>query len=141
MMNASNIHFEMAERGRALNYGGIGGIHLMGQRLGLAEEINDRLRLLKRHLPYHEGFPPRLSPEAVELLTVHTDDVAQIAVPPEDSAEHVVEFEERHVIGDRDQADDHRAHLAQNRSQNQAFEGECFSRLSRLPRTARPPTF
>ncbi len=55
MMSASNIHFEMAERGRALNYGGIGAIHLMGQRLGLAEEIDGRLRLLKRHLPYHES--------------------------------------------------------------------------------------
>ena len=54
MMSASNIHFEMAERGRALNCGGIGAIHLMGQRLGLAEEIDGRLRLLKRHLPYHE---------------------------------------------------------------------------------------
>ena len=55
MMKASNIHFEMAERGRALNYGGIGAIHLMGQRLGLAEEIDSRLQLLKRHLPYHES--------------------------------------------------------------------------------------
>jgi hypothetical protein len=34
MMSASNIHFEMAERDRAINYGGIGAIHLMGQRLG-----------------------------------------------------------------------------------------------------------
>jgi hypothetical protein len=55
MMKASTIHFEMAERGRALNYGGIGAIHLMGQRLGLAEEIDSRLQLLKRHLPYHES--------------------------------------------------------------------------------------
>ena len=55
MMSASNIHFEMAERGRALNYGGIGAIHLMGQRLGLAKEIDGRLQLLKRHLPYHES--------------------------------------------------------------------------------------
>src|SRR5258708_10174953 len=55
MMSASNIHFEMAHRGRALNYGGIGAIHLMGQRLGLAEEIDGRLRLLKRHLPDHES--------------------------------------------------------------------------------------
>ena len=39
MMSASNIHFEMAERDRAINYGGIGAIHLMGQRLGLAQEI------------------------------------------------------------------------------------------------------
>jgi len=49
---------------------------------------------------------------------MHTNDVTQIAVPPEDNAEHVVEFGERHVIGDRDQADDPRAHLPQNRSQN-----------------------
>jgi len=54
-MSASNIHFEMAERSRAVNYGGIGAIHLMGQRLGLAEEIDRRLELLKRHLPYHES--------------------------------------------------------------------------------------
>ena len=36
------------------------------------------------------------------------------------------------MIADRDQADHHRAHLAQNRSQNQAFEGGCFNHLSRL---------
>jgi hypothetical protein len=30
MMSGSNIHFEMAERGRALNYGGIGAIHPEG---------------------------------------------------------------------------------------------------------------
>jgi Transposase DDE domain group 1 len=55
MMSASNIHFEMADRGRATNYGGIGAIHLMGQRLGLAEELDARLQLLKRHIPYHES--------------------------------------------------------------------------------------
>ena len=55
MMSVSNIHFEMAERDRAINYGGIGAIHLMGQRLGLAQEIDSRLQLLKRHLPYHES--------------------------------------------------------------------------------------
>jgi hypothetical protein len=32
MMSASNIHFEMAERSQALNYGGIGAMHLMGQK-------------------------------------------------------------------------------------------------------------
>ena len=47
MMSARNIQFEMAERGRATNYGGIGAIHLMGQRLGLAEEIDARLHLLE----------------------------------------------------------------------------------------------
>ena len=97
--------------------------------------------LLPVQLELVQRFRPRLSSKAVELLTVHTNDIAQIAVPPEDSAEHVVEFEERHVIGDRDQADDHRAHLAQNRTQNLAFEADYFSHLSRLPRIARPPTF
>jgi hypothetical protein len=52
-----------------------------------------------------------------------------------------VEFGERHVIGDRDQADDHRAHLAQNRSQNQAFERDCFRHLSRLLGSPDPRLF
>jgi hypothetical protein len=47
MLRASNIHFEMAERGLALNRGGIGAIHTMGLRLGLAEEIDDWLQLLE----------------------------------------------------------------------------------------------
>jgi len=46
MMSASNIHFEMAERGRALNYGGIGAIHLMGQRL-CSLDISRPLRRVK----------------------------------------------------------------------------------------------
>jgi hypothetical protein len=55
MLSARNIHFEMAERGRAITCGGIGAIHLMGHKLGLAREIDQRLHLLKRHLPYHES--------------------------------------------------------------------------------------
>ena len=55
MMSASNIHFEMAERSRAVNYGGIGAMHLMGQKWGLVQEIDSRVQLLKRHLPYHES--------------------------------------------------------------------------------------
>jgi len=35
MMSASNIHFEISERSQALNYGGIGAMHPMGQKLGL----------------------------------------------------------------------------------------------------------
>jgi Cation efflux family len=48
---------------------------------------------------------------------------------------------ERHLIGNRDQADDHRAHLAQNRSENQAFEGGCFNHLSRLLGSPDPRLF
>lgn len=55
MMSASNIHYEMAGRSRAVNCAGIGAIHLMVDRIGLREELDARLHLLKRHLPYHES--------------------------------------------------------------------------------------
>ena len=92
--------------------------------------------LQNNHKP--ECFRPRLPLEAINFLTVHTNDVAQI---PENRAEHLVKFVERHLIGDRDQADDHRAHLAQNRSQNQAFEGGCFNHFSKLLGSPDPRLF
>jgi len=55
MLEASNIRYEMAERTAAMNCGGIGAMHLMVQRLGLVEDINKNLQLLKVHLPYHES--------------------------------------------------------------------------------------
>jgi len=55
MFKGSNIHYEMAERVAGLNCGGIGAIHLMVQRLGLVEDIDSNLHLLKVHLPYHES--------------------------------------------------------------------------------------
>ncbi len=55
MFQASNIHYEMAERVQGVNCGGIGAMHLMVQRLGLVEDINSSLKLLKVHLPYHES--------------------------------------------------------------------------------------
>ena len=55
MMSAANIHFEMSDKTRAINCGGLGAIHLMVQKLGLANDINQRVHLLKRHLPYHES--------------------------------------------------------------------------------------
>jgi hypothetical protein len=55
MFKGSNIHYEMAERVGGLNCGGIGAMHLMVQRLGLVEDIDSNLHLLKVHLPYHES--------------------------------------------------------------------------------------
>jgi hypothetical protein len=55
MMTASNIHYEIADRTRAIAPGGIGAIHLMAQKLGLVQDINENLHLLKRHLPYFES--------------------------------------------------------------------------------------
>jgi hypothetical protein len=55
MMSASNIHYEITEKTRAISPGGIGAIHLMAQKLGLVHDINQNLHLLKRHLPYFES--------------------------------------------------------------------------------------
>ena len=55
MLKGSNLHYEMAERVAAVNCGGIGAMHLMVQRLGLVEDIDSNLHLLKVHLPYHES--------------------------------------------------------------------------------------
>ena len=54
-MAASNIQYEIADRTRAINAGGIGVAHLVVKRLGLDGAINERLDLLKVHLPYHES--------------------------------------------------------------------------------------
>ena len=55
MFAAANIHYELADRTRGLAVGGIGLIHRLARRVGLIEEIDRRLHLLKVHLPYHES--------------------------------------------------------------------------------------
>ncbi|MCJ7828889.1 MAG: IS1380 family transposase [Dehalococcoidia bacterium] len=55
MFAATNIHYQMADRTRGLAYGGIGGIQLLARQTGLAKAIDDKLKLLKRHLPYFES--------------------------------------------------------------------------------------
>jgi len=55
VITAANIQYEVATRTRAIACGGIGAIHLLVRNLGLAEAIDERLHLLKFHLPYHES--------------------------------------------------------------------------------------
>jgi hypothetical protein len=55
VFTAANIHYDVADKARALSCGGIGAIHLLVRKLGLAEAIDERLHLLKYHLPYHES--------------------------------------------------------------------------------------
>jgi hypothetical protein len=55
MMTASNIHYEVGDRTRAIAPGGIGAIHTLAQRIGLVRDIDEGLHLLKRHMPYHES--------------------------------------------------------------------------------------
>ena len=55
MLAASNIHYQMADRARGIAYGGIGAIQLLVKQTGLAKAIDEKLQLLKRHLPYFES--------------------------------------------------------------------------------------
>ncbi len=55
MFSATNIHYEVGVKTRALDSGGIGAIHKLAQVTGLVEEIDRRLELLKVHKPYHES--------------------------------------------------------------------------------------
>ena len=55
MFGASNIHLEMAEKTLAMGCGGIGAIHLLAQKIGLVDALNQKVQVLKRHLPYHES--------------------------------------------------------------------------------------
>ena len=52
---ASNIHFEVSDKAGAINFGGIGALHLLARHIGLIDEIDRRLHLLRWHLPYHES--------------------------------------------------------------------------------------
>jgi hypothetical protein len=55
MLRASNIQYEMGDRLRGTAVGGIGAMHLLARHTGLVAEIDQRVGVLKRHLPYHES--------------------------------------------------------------------------------------
>jgi hypothetical protein len=55
MLAASNIHYELADKATAIAHGGIGAIHRLVKKTGLAERIDEKLQLLKVHAPYHES--------------------------------------------------------------------------------------
>ncbi len=55
VISASNIHYEIADRTRAISAGGIGAIHQMVKRLRLDKLINQQLNVLKLYLPYSES--------------------------------------------------------------------------------------
>ena len=51
VLSATNIQYEISDRTRAVSAGGIGMIHQMVKHLGLDSAINERLHVLKLHLP------------------------------------------------------------------------------------------
>ena len=57
VLAGGNIHYEISDRVQAIDCGGLGLIQLLVKKLGLAESINQRVQVLKRHLPYRESDP------------------------------------------------------------------------------------
>ncbi len=55
MFKDPNILYALAERVRAIGYGGIGAIHKLVCKLKLNRSIDQDIELLKFHVPYHES--------------------------------------------------------------------------------------
>jgi beta-phosphoglucomutase-like phosphatase (HAD superfamily) len=55
VLTARNIHYDLADRQRGFVHGGIGLMHTLARQIGLIDAIDQRLHLLKIHLPYHES--------------------------------------------------------------------------------------
>lgn len=54
-MERRNIHLEVSQRVEAINCGGLAVVSELVARVELAAAIDERVQLLKRHLPYHES--------------------------------------------------------------------------------------
>ncbi len=52
---AANLRYDVSDKTSAVNCGGIGALHLLARRIGLIDDIDRNLHLLKVHLPYHES--------------------------------------------------------------------------------------
>lgn len=55
VFSANGIHYELAERTRGIAAGGLGAMQLLVEEVDLADEIDRRVHVLRRHLPYHES--------------------------------------------------------------------------------------
>jgi len=55
MLTARNVEYEMGERTRAIDCGAIGALHTLARRTGLVKAIDEKVRVLKQHKPYHES--------------------------------------------------------------------------------------
>src|SRR5439155_21889092 len=55
LFRSQNIHYDIAAKAKGFHAAGFGAAHLLVQRLRLAEVLDARLHLLKRHVPYFES--------------------------------------------------------------------------------------
>src|SRR5450755_2715122 len=70
--------------------------------------------------------------KAAELQALHMEDKADV-LPAENGAENLIQFVQREGVGHRDDADDHRTHVAKNSSKNQSLEGGACAHSFTLP--------
>lgn len=55
VLESGNVCYEVSGRVEAVGCGGLGMHQTVIEAVGLREEIDERLNLLRRHLPYHES--------------------------------------------------------------------------------------
>ena len=55
MFSTGTVHYEVGAKMDVTSFGGIAAVHRVATKLGLVQEIDERLQLLKVHLPYHES--------------------------------------------------------------------------------------
>jgi hypothetical protein len=55
VFTGGSVVYELAERVQGLSCGGIGLFHRLAKKIGLVQAIDQRLHVLKIHLPYHES--------------------------------------------------------------------------------------
>src|SRR5262249_59319707 len=55
MFQTPNIHYDLAAKDQGFHAAGLGAIQLLVERLQFARDLNSRLCLLKRHVPYYES--------------------------------------------------------------------------------------
>jgi len=55
MFSSRNVRYELSDRVRGLSCGGIGAMHQLVRHVGLVDDLNEHVDVLKAHLPYHES--------------------------------------------------------------------------------------
>ncbi|MBT3361986.1 MAG: IS1380 family transposase [Rhodospirillales bacterium] len=55
MLQGGNIQYDLAQRNRGIACGGIGAMHLLAGKVELIRLIDEKVKVLKQHRPYHES--------------------------------------------------------------------------------------
>jgi hypothetical protein len=55
VLDVTGVKYELGDKTQGISYGGIMLIVALAKRIGLIDAIDQRLQLLKHHLPYHES--------------------------------------------------------------------------------------